>query len=257
MTVDIKLSSSPELNDASFKWQCKQGINSSSMKLLNDEFNHYRGLFPLKIFITGPPCSGKTHFGKKLCELYGVPHYNINDIVQMGYKLEGGFAETMKARVEELKDEAEAEYEKSRKKKDPDFNRDAFMPRLPDDVINELVKIQLNSAGCMNKGYILEGFPRSPEDAEATFSPEDAALICPQYAICIDAEDADLTQKAKDLSPEVLNECQHWNDAGMARRLKAHRERMEGENGSVKDYFLKKLGHQNVLDVDAMSPEEE
>ena len=36
-------------------------------------------------------------------------------------------------------------------------------------MLHELVKIQLNSAGCMNKGFILEGFPRSAEDAKAVF----------------------------------------------------------------------------------------
>jgi adenylate kinase family enzyme len=29
--------------------------------------------------------------------------------------------------------------------------------------------IQLNSAGCMNKGFILDGYPRSKGDAKAVF----------------------------------------------------------------------------------------
>jgi adenylate kinase family enzyme len=40
---------------------------------------------------------------------------------------------------------------------------------MPDDIIHELVKIYLNSAGCMNKGFILEGFPRSEMDARSIF----------------------------------------------------------------------------------------
>jgi hypothetical protein len=32
------------------------------MSILNQEFNIYRGLFPLKVFVTGPPAAGKTHF---------------------------------------------------------------------------------------------------------------------------------------------------------------------------------------------------
>jgi nucleoside-triphosphatase THEP1 len=51
------------------------------MELLNVEFNHYRGLFPLKIFITGPPCSAKTFFSSKLSEQYGVPHIKIHDLI--------------------------------------------------------------------------------------------------------------------------------------------------------------------------------
>lgn len=54
------------------------------MTMLNEEFNLFRGLFPLKVFITGPPCSGKTYFAKKLNELYGIPHLMIADIIAMG-----------------------------------------------------------------------------------------------------------------------------------------------------------------------------
>jgi hypothetical protein len=61
MMVDIKLQASKVFEDK-IEWKCKQGIDSSSMKMLNDEFNYFRGLFPLKIFITGPPCSGKSYF---------------------------------------------------------------------------------------------------------------------------------------------------------------------------------------------------
>jgi len=139
------------------------------MKLLNEEFNFYRGLFPLKVFITGPPCSGKTHFASKLNEMYGVPHIKIQDIVEMGKALNTEYGDKLRARVEELKDHAETDYEKTKKKKDPEFDRASCNPRLPEDIINELTKVFLNSPGCMNKGFILEGFPRSEHDARNIF----------------------------------------------------------------------------------------
>ena len=213
MTVDIKLACSPEFTDDSFQWKCSQGINDQTMTMLNEEFNFFRGLFPLKVFITGPPCSGKTHFGTKLNEMYGVPHFCIKDIINMGLALQGGYGDVVRQRIEELKDQAEADYEKTRKKKDPDFDRASFNPRLPDDVLHELVKIQLNSAGCMNKGFILEGFPRSMVDSKEVFcnktpkenqpsGDEEAEIeydyhlnskIVPQYCIVLNADDAFLT----------------------------------------------------------------
>ena len=111
------------------------------MKLLNEEFNHFRGLFPLKVFITGPPCSGKTHFANRLNELYGIPHIKIENIIAMGRAIKGGYGDVVQSKIEELKDQAEADYEKSRKKKDPDFDRSTCNPRLPDEVVHELVKI--------------------------------------------------------------------------------------------------------------------
>ena len=91
------------------------------MKMLNDEFNYFRGLFPLKVFITGPPCSGKTFFASQLSEQYGIPHLRIKDIIDYALSLDNDFGKQLKAKIEELKDQAEADYEKSRKKKDPDF----------------------------------------------------------------------------------------------------------------------------------------
>lgn len=79
----------------------------------------------------------------------------------MGQSLTNEYGQKLTARVEELKDAAEAEYEKSRKKKDPDFDRSTCNPRLPHDVISDLVRLQLNSAACQNKGFILDGYPRS------------------------------------------------------------------------------------------------
>ena len=74
------------------------------MTMLNDEFNHFRGLFPLKVFICGPPCSGKTYFGSKLVEKYGVPHITIKDVVDMGMALTNDYGQKLKAKIEELKD---------------------------------------------------------------------------------------------------------------------------------------------------------
>lgn len=86
MQVNVKMMASPELKNG-IDWKCKNGINETTMKMLNDEFNHFRGLFPLKVFITGPPCAGKTYFASKLVEQYGVPHITIKDIVDMGMGL--------------------------------------------------------------------------------------------------------------------------------------------------------------------------
>jgi adenylate kinase len=44
-----------------FKWHCEKGI-IENIKLLNEEFNTARKLNPVKIFITGPPASGKTRY---------------------------------------------------------------------------------------------------------------------------------------------------------------------------------------------------
>ena len=136
---------------------------------------------------------------------------------------------------------------------------------------------QLNSAGCMNKGFILDGYPKSKEDAKSIFfdripiesneepvegeEPEqkyDERLnerILPQYTIVLEADDAHLTQKMKDMPAEKI-EGTHWNDAGMARRLKDYRAKNpEGSGETIQDLFTELLGYPAVLVVDATIPE--
>jgi adenylate kinase len=143
------------------QWHCKEGICKETMGLLNQEFNLYRGLFPLKVFLTGPPASGKTHFAEKLATGYGIPHIKIQDLIQMGYKLQDSFGDEIRKKTEEIKDQVVADYDKTKKKKDPELDRNTIKVRLPDDILARLVKLQINSAACKNKGYILDSYPRT------------------------------------------------------------------------------------------------
>ena len=132
----------------------------------------------------------------------------------------------------------------------------------------------------MNKGFILDGFPRSQDDAKNIFmerhlknveaqpaegeeeqEPEYDEVknekILPQYSIILEADDASLLQRAKELPPEKV-EGTHHNDAGMQRRLKEFRARnVEDSGATVKDFFTETIGYQNVLIIDSNSPEAE
>ena len=74
LSLNLTMKLSPELTTINSNWHCEGGITASAMKLLNDEFNLYRSLFPLKVFVGGPPGTGKSHYTKLLAEGYGIPH---------------------------------------------------------------------------------------------------------------------------------------------------------------------------------------
>ena len=75
----------------------------------------------------------------------------------------------IKAIIEELKQEEIEKYEKTRKKKDPDLDPSTIKVRLPDKTLHKLVKARIGGPGCMNKGFILDGYPRNINDAKAIF----------------------------------------------------------------------------------------
>ena len=67
------------LKDRKFPWHCEKGI-LSNMEKLNREFNEYRGLNPVKIFVTGPPASGKSFYAQKLAHYYNIPHLTVKQL---------------------------------------------------------------------------------------------------------------------------------------------------------------------------------
>ena len=99
LTIDLKMQTSKFfLDDSKVEWHCKGGL-CSSLPQLNAEFNLYRGLFPLKVVVAGPPGSGKTHFSQKLAESYGVPHIKVDDIVGFGESLTDAFGQEIKIKL--------------------------------------------------------------------------------------------------------------------------------------------------------------
>lgn len=79
--------------------------------------------------------------------------------------------------------------------------------------------------------------------------------IIPQYVISLEADDAALIHRAKELP---ITEGSHHNDAGMVRRLKEYRARNVDDSGTTtKDFFAQAIGHLNVLAVNAMMPEKD
>lgn len=103
-----------------------------------------------------------------------------------------------------------ADYDKAKKKKDPDLDRNTIKVRLPDEIIYRLVKLQMQSAACRNKGFILDGYPRTINDAKSIFlrKVEESShqeeseekhpgfeadpAIMPQYVVVLQGDDAQL-----------------------------------------------------------------
>jgi hypothetical protein len=132
----------------------------------------------------------------------------IADLIQEATQSQTELASEIKSKIEELKDIEIAAYEKTKKKKDPDLDRNTLKPRLPDSILYKIVKAKISSPACLNKGFLLDGFPRKTEDAVQIFLeaqegeiPEAQQInglpgyisnnkILPQYVVFFEGEDA-------------------------------------------------------------------
>jgi len=171
-------------NALKFRWHCKDGIIKNA-QTLNTEFNQVRKLNPVKIFITGPPASGKTFYSEKVLSYYNLPRIHVKALADSAFAMGNvdeeeaeGLAAEIKAKIEELKDaEVEKINEANEKLRElnpdmeeaPEVDRDGLKVRIPDDILYKLLKIRLNENDCRNRGYILDGFPRNHDDCQNIF----------------------------------------------------------------------------------------
>jgi adenylate kinase len=94
-------------------------------------------------------------------------------------------------------------------------NADNLKPRIPDEILYKLYKLRLSYNDCQNRGYILEGFPRSFKDAQQVFmisqqqegeeeEQEKAKILnlttVPHTVFCFKATDQQLLEKVPFLS---------------------------------------------------------
>jgi hypothetical protein len=100
------------------EWHCKSGLNTN-IQLVKEEFEKARGLKPVKVLITGPPCAGKSFFGQQLGEHYNIPHIHmekmLDDLCTWNQEKEDNHVkieQEREKRVAEIEKQREIEVEK-------------------------------------------------------------------------------------------------------------------------------------------------
>jgi adenylate kinase len=239
-----------------FDWHCLAGL-SANIKTLNEEYNKEKQLRPIKIFITGPPASGKTHYGKMLAEHYNVPLIQVHGVVEAASSLTSNLGDQIRAKLDELREAMQAKPKQKGAK--------AEVPRLPDDLLTEAFLWRLSQNHCRNRGFVLDGWPRTFQDAERLFlvkappvvsedgavEPSDDKLtlnkaLFPENIIVLrepvskDAKKDFLLQRVKNL-PEEQIAGTHYTEQDMNRRMAKYREANASDRGdpAVQDFFAR------------------
>jgi len=158
MKLDLIMQPSAPMRSKDFSWWSKVGI-VKNMAVVADEFCKWRNLRPVKMVIIGPPGSGAESFCQNVALRYlheDPPLLAFDSIVRDAMDAKDSNNEPTKAarilRRKVKKIEAKPG------------------SKLPLKLRTKLVKQRLLSNVCRYRGYVLEGYPQSAEEAEALFT---------------------------------------------------------------------------------------
>jgi adenylate kinase len=118
----------------------------------------------MKLVFIGPPGVGKGTYAKAVSEKFGIPHISTGDIFREEIKK----GSELGKRVKEFLDKGLL---------------------VPDDIVIEVVKQRLSMDDC-RKGFILDGFPRTLQQAEAL-----EQFARPEWAFLFQARDETILER--------------------------------------------------------------
>jgi len=152
MRLDLIMEPSAPMRSKDFDWWCKRGLVANIEKVAA-EFCKWRNLRPIKMVVIGPPGAGAERLCARAAERYlhkDPPHLTFDQIVKDAMREPTEAAARLRRKVEKV----------------------AATPgaKLPLRLRTRLLKARLLSNVCRYRGYVLEGYPQSCEEAEALFT---------------------------------------------------------------------------------------
>ena len=251
LSIDLRIKNSPVMEDEprrakedkedyeerKFHWHCEFGIPENIDKL-NEEFNLYRDLKPIKIIISGPPYGGKSTIAKRISERFKINHFTIDKICEWAKKEKNKLGEEIRkidVEIEENINKAMEEYEhrKNKKKNDPPFDPSPYK-KYPDDLLAKIIKSKLNTGECIGKGYILENYPKSYNDCLNLFNKDNT--------------EENKFELDKNIIPDNILIINNYTDESLKEKLKMkYSDYMERTN-ELDSRFNRRLGKYKQLE---------
>ncbi|XP_069921713.1 adenylate kinase 7 isoform X4 [Oryctolagus cuniculus] len=232
------------------RWVAQAGIVENISAVLR-EYKQSRGLLPIKICILGPPAVGKSSIAEGLSKYYKLHHIKIKDVISEAIaKLEAIVAPKEGGEEEGEEEEEEENVEDAQELLDGvKESMEQNAGRLEDQYVIRFIKEKLKSMPCRNQGYILDGFPKTYDQAKDLFSQEDEEeeedvrgklfpfdkLITPEFVCALDASDEFLKERVMNL-PESVVAGTHYSQDRFLRALSNYRD-INTEDETVFNYF--------------------
>ncbi|XP_041661053.1 adenylate kinase 7-like isoform X2 [Cheilinus undulatus] len=260
LSVDLRLEAFVIKESLNLHWTSEGGMTENIESIVK-EYKDTRQLLPIRIFLTGPPAVGKTTVAEKLSGHYQIHHIKIKEVIEEKITQLKGIVDgddTEQSVSEEVAAAAQRHLET--------FNKSMAMNdgRLADHLVFDILQEKLHSKPCMNQGFILDGFPKTYEQAKLIFTDvsenEDSTLkmpvynkmITPEHVFALNASDDFLINRAQELPERVAEEMCYTQEEFTA-RLERYRERFAVEE-TLLDYFDEVEIHPEHIEVTTDDP---
>ncbi|XP_037541529.1 adenylate kinase 7-like [Nematolebias whitei] len=250
LRINLRLDAVVVNDTFNLNWTCRSGM-VEKMENIVQEYKDARQLFPVKICLLGPPAVGKSTVSEKLCQHYKIHHIHVRGIIEEKMT---HLTKIINGVDPEIDREEVAAAQKMMENINESLEKNHG--RLAEHQIFDILQEKLNSKPCRNHGFVLDGFPKTYEQARMIFSdkePEnkDTELmslvpwynktITPEYVFALDASDDFLTSRVQRL-PERVAEDE------FVPRLERYRQLSQAEE-TLLDFFDHREIHPEHIDV--------
>ncbi|XP_050010784.1 adenylate kinase 7 isoform X1 [Alexandromys fortis] len=264
LLVNLRMEALFVKENFNIRWVAQTGFVENIGSILK-EYKQSRGLLPIKICILGPPAVGKSSISEELVKYYKLHHIKIKDVITEAIaKLEAIVTPKDAGEGEEEGEEEEEEENVEDAQELLDGIKESMEQnagRLEDQYIIRFMKEKLKSMPCRNQGYILDGFPKTYDQAKDLFNQEDEEeeeevrgkmfpydrLITPEFVCGLDASDDFLKERVMNL-PESILAGTHYSQDRFLRSLSNYRD-INTDDETVFNYFDEIEIHPIHIDV--------
>ncbi|NP_001337820.1 adenylate kinase 7 isoform 4 [Homo sapiens] len=264
LLVNLRMEALFVKENFNIRWAAQTGFVENINTILK-EYKQSRGLMPIKICILGPPAVGKSSIAKELANYYKLHHIQLKDVISEAIaKLEAIVAPNDVGEGEEEVEEEEEEENVEDAQELLDGIKESMEQnagQLDDQYIIRFMKEKLKSMPCRNQGYILDGFPKTYDQAKDLFNQEDEEeeddvrgrmfpfdkLIIPEFVCALDASDEFLKERVINL-PESIVAGTHYSQDRFLRALSNYRD-INIDDETVFNYFDELEIHPIHIDV--------
>ena len=177
LQVNLTFEQSELLQDTfQMEWKSEQGIIENIEEIVS-QYRNSRKLKPVKMVILAPPQAGKTALAKKLALEYKLHIIKAENIISNTVEI----LQDIIARSQTVNENADDEEEEGDEEDDTALeearellneiqeNLESVNARVEDELFCKIFLYHLTSKKCRNQGFILDGFPKTFEQAKILF----------------------------------------------------------------------------------------